>query len=91
MKVDKDTQTREYYENLKKGRGQKELETDTGKWKRVTGESLFEFGMLEIRAAVEKIAQVIDKVKERQEDQIEADIQSLSARANTARTKLQGK
>lgn len=87
-KVDKDTQTREYYRNLEKARGQQEPETDTGKWKRVTAENLFEFGVLEIRATVEKIAQAIEKVKERQEQHLDAEAQSLSARANTLRTKL---
>ena len=90
-KVDKDTQTREYYENLEKARRREKLETDTDKIKRGTGESLFEFGVLEIRATVERIAQSIDKFRERQEEVIEAEWQSLSARANTLKTKTNSK
>lgn len=90
-KFDINTQTREYYKNLKKARGQKVMETDTGKFKRVGAENLFEFGVLEIRETVDKIMQAVDNVRERIEQQIEADVQSDSARANTKRTKLLGR
>ena len=89
-KIDKDTQTREYYKNLEKARRREKLQRDTDKVERGVAKALFKFDVHTLKGGVdkaieyaEKALKVAESINKRQEELAQAEQRALSARAAT--------
>ena len=87
-KIDKDTQTREYYENLEKSRRREKLQSDTDKIERGVAHALHKFGLLFTSQKIEKVERLAEKIEKRQEELAKAEWRSLSARASTLKDNM---
>lgn len=63
----------------------------TDKIERGAALALFKFGLHTLADTIDKIAKIAERIDQRHEQAIDAEVQSLSARANTLKTKMQGK